>query len=91
MTRTFTLSPGGKRLLRALAAAVIDPGELTWLEAIDRMETSVQSLALIAGRLERLGVVELLEWNGTTYGAIRWTDAGRQLCIEHSFLSTPRT
>lgn len=83
---TVTVSPGGERVIRALALAVIDPGELTWAEAAQAVPTDpMQGMSRVAYRLQRDRLVELLEWDGRRYNAIRLTDAGMALVRERGW------
>lgn len=71
------LTDGERRVAAALALAAIDPGELTWRELLVRVRpTPTQSLAAITKRLRSRGLVELEDWNGTTYETVRLTAAG---------------
>lgn len=87
-----SLSPGGERVMRALAAAAIDPRELTWQEAAASVPTNPQQgMARIAYRLQRDGLVELSDWDGSRYGYVRLTELGREVARLRNFPASVRT
>lgn len=82
------LTPCGERVLRALAGACIDPGELTFDELLTRTRpTSSQGLERTLARLHADELVEVL--HGGSY--IQVTEKGRAICIERRYPTAVRT
>lgn len=89
---TVKLSPSGERLMRALAGAAIDPGELTWSEGARAIPTDPgQGMSRVAYRPERDGLVELLGWTGSTFTALSLTPHGVAVCMDHGFIWAARS